>query len=153
MAYTKEERQEYDHHYYLANREKRLAQNKEWRESNKEHLSEYNHKRYLLNKDKILAYHKERRRKKKEKEKMKDEKVINVSSVLTVNDKNGRKLLVKITAEVVDPETREHIELADVATVSDITTTGPEANLIDMQIAMRAARNCLAKYIMLRDDN
>ena len=84
---------------------------------------------------------------------MKDEKVINIGSVLTVKDKNGRKLLVKINAEVVDPETHEHIELADVATVSDVTTTGPEAHLIDMQMAMREARNCLAKYILLRDDN
>lgn len=84
---------------------------------------------------------------------MENEKVINIGSVLTVKDKNGRKLLVKITAEVVDPETREHIELADVATVSDITTTRPESHLIDMQMAMREARNCLAKYILLRDDN
>lgn len=84
---------------------------------------------------------------------MKDEKVINIGSVLTIKDKNGRKLLVKIMAEVVDPETREPIELADVATVSDITTTGPEANLVDMQMAMRKARNCLAKYILLRDDH
>lgn len=84
---------------------------------------------------------------------MKDEKVINIGSVLTIKDKNGRKLLVKITAEVVDPETHEPIELADVATVSDITTTGPEANLVDMQMAMRKARNCLAKYILLRDDH
>lgn len=153
MAWTKEERQEYDHHYYLAHREKRLAQNKAWRESNKEHVSEYSHKRYLMNREKKLAYQKEHLRKKKEKEKMKNEKVINVGSTLTVKDKNGRKLLVKIMAEVVDPETHEHIGLADVATFSDITVTGPEAHLVDMQIAMREARNCLAKYILLRDDH
>ena len=111
MAYTKEERQEYDHHYYLAHREKRLAQIKVWREANKEHVSEYSHKRYLMNREKKLAYQKEHRRKKKEKEKMENEKVISRTRTFQILDETGRLVLIKMTLEMVDPMTKERLSL------------------------------------------
>lgn len=143
MAWTKEERQEYDHHYYLAHREKRLAQNKVWREANKEYLSEYNHKRYLMNREKIIAYQKEYQRKKKEKKKMKDEKVISYTSTRVMRDKKGRKLLIKMSAEILDTETMRPVSLQ----ITD------ESKFKEARQAMLDAKRALTDYILACDDN
>ena len=58
----KKDRKEYYRQWYLANREKRLEQNKKWAEKNKELRKDYHKQYYQDNKEEILskqnAYHK-----------------------------------------------------------------------------------------------
>src|ERR1035441_4007217 len=51
-------RREYDEQYYLANRDKILANKQEYREENKEEMSEKSKSYYLDHKDERLAYNK-----------------------------------------------------------------------------------------------
>ena len=139
MAWAKEERQEYDHHYYLAHREKRLIQNKAWRESNKEYLSEYSRKRYLMNKEKILAYQKEHRRKKKEEKKMKEHKIVTYGVTETIKLADGRKAQIVVNVRLIDPKTHEPISFRPV-------TEPGHAGWMEYELVKRSAKT--TKYAM-----